>query len=467
MPLLLLLLLLLVTLHDAWPNPLGCDPAASSLITWSGMSLVALMGDLAGRWACRAMRRDPAARAGVLRLYGRWKRWHQWGLVGFFLIALYTFGWGAAIHQAELAWRIPGFKALALTPLFAGMILGWLRQYDVERLNFEIVHYPDLSPFVGRAAYLGLQVRHHLLFVLPPMLLLVLHEALLLALPFLREYTVLMAVVGIGLLGAALIFIPFFLRLFLGLRSLPEGPLRRRLTATADRLRFRVSDVLVWNTRNGVANAMVTGVLPWVRYVVVTDRLLEELNEDEIEAVFGHEVGHMKHHHMFFYMVFILTSLMLLGGLWSAGNWWLEHADVPEWLRTLVSAETWHTAAVLLILGIVALYILVVFGWLSRRCERQADIFGAKTTSPAAFVSALEKVADLNGIPREQPGFLSWWQHSTIADRIDFLERMQADPLLEPSFQRRLGWTKWGVALLLTALVATGLWCGWDLTKFM
>lgn len=461
MPLLLLLLLLLVTLHEAWFNPLGCDPAASGLTTWTGIALIALLGELASRVACRALQRDPGERADILRLYGRWKRWHQWGLVGFFLIALYVFGWGDTIHQAGLAWPIPGFKALALAPLLVGLILGWLRQYDVERLNFEMVHYPDMNPFIGRAAYLGLHVRHNFLFVLPPMLLLIVHESLLLAVPILKEsqHTLLMAVVGIGLLAAALIIIPFFLRLFLGLRPLPDGPLRQRLMATAERLRFRVSDVLVWNTRNGVANAMVTGVLPWLRYVVVTDRLLEELNEDEIEAVFGHEVGHMKHHHMFFYMVFILTSLMLLGGLWSAGNWWFENADVPEWLR--------HTVAVWLILGIVTGYILVVFGWLSRRCERQADIFGAKTTSPAAFVSALEKVADLNGIPRERPGFFSWWQHSTIADRIDFIERMQADPFLELNFQRRLGWTKWGVALCLTALVVTGLWCGWDLTKFM
>jgi Zn-dependent protease with chaperone function len=291
----------------------------------------------------------------------------------------------------------------------------------------------------------------------------------LLVVPQLREAgnTLMMALVGVGLLAVALIFIPFFLRWFLGLRPLTDGPLRERLLATASRQRFRVSDVLVWNTRNGVANAMVTGVLPWLRYVVVTDRLLNELNEEEIEAVFGHEVGHMKHHHMFFYMVFILMSLMLLGGLWSAGHWLLRGFEAPEWLSASVGAAAWHTVAVWLILGLVAAYILVVFGWLSRRCERQADIFGAKTASPAAFVSALEKVADLNGIPRERPGFLSWWQHSTIADRIDFIERMQADPHLEPRFQRRLGWTKWGVALALTALVVTGLWCGWDLTKFM
>ena len=99
----------------------------------------------------------------------------------------------------------------------------------------------------------------------------------------------------------------------------------------------------------------------------------------------------------------------------------------------------------------------MVFGFLSRRCERQADIFGSRAVSCQAFIAALEKVASLNGIHRERPGWLSSWQHSTIARRVDFLEKMHADPGLERHFQRRLGWVKWGVVFGLTAVVVTVL----------
>jgi STE24 endopeptidase len=270
------------------------------------------------------------------------------------------------------------------------------------------------------------------------------------------------------MLSAALIAIPLFLRLFLGLRPLPDGPLRQRLNATAQRLGFRFSNILVWNTRHGVANAMVTGVLPWLRYVVFTDRILDELNEEEIDAVFGHEVGHMKHHHMFLYMVVIMTSLILFGGLWSLAKWWFDHDGLPAWFSTLADTDLWPTVADWMRLGVVVAYIVLVFGWLSRRCERQADIFGCKTSSPAAFISALEKVADLNGISRECPGFFAWWQHSTIADRISFIERMTVDPSLEPRFQRRLGWMKWSLALGLIALVALLRWnWHWDMFKLL
>src|SRR5271170_2349553 len=97
---------------------------------------------------------------------------------------------------------------------------------------------------------------------------------------------------SLGVLLAVFACMPWVLRLVLGLRPLPAGPLRDRLTAAARRLRLRYSDILLWNTHGGVANAMVVGVLPMPRYVVLSDRLLAGLDDDEIEAVFGHEVGH-------------------------------------------------------------------------------------------------------------------------------------------------------------------------------
>jgi len=69
------------------------------------------------------------------------------------------------------------------------------------------------------------------------------------------------------------------------------------------------------------------------------------------------------------------------------------------------------------------------------------------------FVDALEKVARLNGISRDRPGWLMSWQHSTIARRVEFLKQMHADPMLEPRFQRRVGLVKWGLVLSLAALL--------------
>ena len=92
----------------------------------------------------------------------------------------------------------------------------------------------------------------------------------------------------------------------------------------------------------------------------------------------------------------------------------------------------------------------VAFGWVSRRFERQADVFGARTVTPPpegcvvpckvhheandaaseakalcatgahTFAAALRRIAALNGIPEEARS----WRHSSIASRMRFLEAL-------------------------------------------
>ena len=66
-------------------------------------------------------------------------------------------------------------------------------------------------------------------------------------------------------------------------------------------------------------------------------------------------------------------------------------------------------------------------GWLSRRLERQCDVFAAWTasgspddkaitpTGAVMFASALGRIADLNGVPASQRS----WRHGSIQSRID------------------------------------------------
>jgi STE24 endopeptidase len=150
-------------------------------------------------------------------------------------------------------------------------------------------------------------------------------------------------------------------------------------------------------------------------------------------------------------------------------------------LERLIDLNFREDLAILPLFALVGAYIFVVFGFLSRRCERQADIFGCRAvscdhfdcgghegavalvpggralcpTGIRTFIEALEKVARLNGISRERPGWLQSWQHSTIARRVEFLQRMLDDPSLEPRFQRVVAFVKW--ALLLALLSVLGV----------
>jgi Zn-dependent protease with chaperone function len=288
---------------------------------------------------------------------------------------------------------------------------------------------------------------------------------------------------ALGLAGLFVLFIgmPWIVRLIFGLKPLPPSALRDRLLATAHRVGFQFSDILLWNTRNGMANALVVGLVPWVRYVVFTDRLVEEFPEEEVEAVFGHEIGHIKHHHMTYYLGFLMMSMAVLGLV--VQNYLSVLAGLfPAYLAETVNNLTRSGddfAAIPLVFALVS-YVFIVFGFLSRRCERQADIYGCRVVScgdpacrghtedqalPAGapclcptgirtFIQALEKVAVLNGISRDRPGYLQSWQHSTIAKRVAFLQRMRDDPAIERAFQRRVAVIKWALFLVLGVALA-------------
>src|SRR5205823_13774401 len=104
------------------------------------------------------------------------------------------------------------------------------------------------------------------------------------------------------------------------------------------------------------------------------------------------------------------------------------------------AAETWRQWEPAPAVCLAGASVFVVFGFLSRRCERQADVYGCRAVScplpacdghapgaalaPAGrglcptgirtFIGALNKVADLNGISRRQPGWLQSWLHASI-----------------------------------------------------
>jgi hypothetical protein len=78
---------------------------------------------------------------------------------------------------------------------------------------------------------------------------------------------------------------------------------------------------------------------------------------------------------------------------------------------------------------------------------------GLCPTGIRTFIGALEKVARLNGISRDRPGWLHSWQHSTIAQRVDFLAQVLADSGVESRFQKTVRLVKWSMLLGLVALL--------------
>lgn len=500
MPFLVLLYLTstCLALQVNWGPPVpGASVWQCSVAMALATSLTVLAAGFLARWSRWRLLRRPEHRDILLHRYASLRLLHVFLLFAVFGLTV-AYGWGWTVQQlcsvgpADLPFGpdgrrlLPGAELLLIAPFLLALILSWACFYDVE----QFIHSSPVflacgeRPFWSRWGYVGHQLRLNLALVLVPLVLLIAAQGVL------RQFQEVendwrFQLAAFGVLGLVFVAMPWILRLVLGLRPLPDGPLRQRLLEAARRVHFRFSNILLWNTHNHVANAMVVGVLPWVRYVLLTDRLAEELTPEEVEAVFGHEIGHVKHHHMLYYLGFLMLSLAVVFGAWTVLWLVVAHAVGPDELALL--APDWGGESgwqILTLVPLLGAYIFVVFGFLSRRCERQADIYGCRlvscpyrlclghdlgesplrdgrhlcSTGIRTFISALEKVARINGINRTRPGFLQSWQHSTIARRVEFLQRLLTDPALEPRFQRAVARVKWvmffGLGATLIGLAA-------------
>ena len=511
----LLMVFLTVACLPSWQDPPGLvdSPLLSAGLTWLGVALVALEAFWSARRARQALERDPARRERTASRYERRRFGRQFLLLAVYGLSVYAFNWGWTVSH-WWSWDgagrapIPGVKILILLPFFTALVLSWFFSYDADRalyvaaarlldgdpltqsfLDGGSAAAPSLDAardFGGRWSYVAFQGRQKLALVFLPVLLLIVQQEIALQIPDSVQNEWAWTLSGVGVAGVLMVLLtlPWMVRLALGLQSLPPGPTRDRLLAAARRLRFRCSDLLLWNTRGSMANAMVIGVLPWPRYVIFTDRFLEEFNGDEVEAVFGHEVGHVKHQHMLFYLAFLLLSMAVLGygffavalpllpGLVRGG----AGPSLAAILYGLPVTDVWMLPAAA---GLLA-YIFVVFGFLSRRCERQADVYGCRAVScgrpecmghddgaeppPRAaalcptgvrtFIYALEKVASgqrHQPRPAGLPPVVAARQHRPARG---VPVRPAKGPSAEAPLQRRMALVKWGLFVVLGAMLA-------------
>lgn len=155
----------------------------------------------------------------------------------------------------------------------------------------------------------------------------------------------------------------------------------------------------------------------------------------------------------------------------------------------MLSRSSWLNPAVVegvLLVIALGLYFWFVFGYVSRRFERQADVYGSKVVScdmadcpphsdldnelapePSVaskpslcpvgiriFADALIDVAHFNGLDRSNRS----WRHGSIASRIAFLEALERHPEREVAFQSSVRRLRWGLGVILsTALVISAV----------
>lgn len=380
---------------------------------------------------------------------------------------------------------------LVLIPPLLVIVATWWFYYPIDRrlrqatLFRQIESGGPMYSIWSRGEYLLSQVRHQLLLMLVPLGALLVWSRIAMLLPF--SDNVMTVVEPVGAL-AVFVTAPFLMQMVWDTVPLPEGELRDRLTHLCELYKIKVRQILLWRTFGGMINGAVMGIIGRFRFILLTDALLDNMPTREVEAVMAHEIAHIKRHHMPFMLICAIASL---GGLaWLVDNSLiLAESYFPELFPTYllysgpyevllfgiaIDVETWwlviQAVQVLFMLGVWFL----MFGYVSRRFERQADTFAVQhftihplqeteagegdsrvITREAAevMISSLGHVASLNNHPVNKKS----WRHGSIRWRMDYLRSLVGKPVDAVSIDREVNRLKL-LHTILFAIIILDVW---------
>jgi STE24 endopeptidase len=514
---LLLLILVLWMARTAGPPASGFAPTEALITFFGGIALIVLFMGVWSRVLARRVSGQNLHRS-VWR-FTRAMYAARLFIPTWFAVGLFALGWGDLVDRnlgVFTRWPVELPAAIVGTlPALLGWMGLWWAQYPADRalreqsmlaqLNDDLpIHSPP-----GLRSYFWTNFRLQILFTLVPIgLILLLRDAACMGLwasgviqvnpldgsvhPQGAEIWV-----TLGALATVFLLVPEILRHVLHTQPLPPGALRNRLEALCRRSGLRYREILLWHTDYAMGNAAVMGMFWPVRYILLSDLLLETMTNEQIEAVFAHEIGHVVHRHMTWYVVFFA---IIMAGLFGPVEWVSKQLG-----RNLTQGNLNELVNLLAVVtGCGGFFFL--FGCLSRWFERQADVYAARTMqryenlgmataamlppeAPASvdharsrsyvgpygaqlFASALHRVAVINNIPleprqRERSGLLSRlgltldtlvertndWFHGSIPTRMNYLRDLSSDPRRTSEFDRTMGIL---YSVLLIALVFSG-----------
>jgi STE24 endopeptidase len=213
---------------------------------------------------------------------------------------------------------------------------------------------------------------------------------------------------------APVLLLPMFYRF----TPLARESLRNRLVALSDRAGVPVLGVYEWalGEKSRRANAALVGTGA-TRRILLSDTLLAEYSEDEIEVILAHELAHHVHHDI--RNAFVAESALLAVALYAGAA-----ALAVGWQRLGLAGVSDIAGLPVLVLagGALTMAATPIVNALSRRNERRADRFAITLTEqPAAFISAMKRLGTQN-LAEEHPSKLVLWlfhSHPPIEQRIE------------------------------------------------
>ena len=226
------------------------------------------------------------------------------------------------------------------------------------------------------------------------------------------------ATFAVAMVGLARVAPVLLLPLFYRFKPLDRPALVQRLLGLAGKARTDVVGVFEWvvsgHTRK--ANAALAG-LGKTRRILLSDTLLADYSEDEIEVILAHELAHHVHRDLW---RGIGVQALVLGGGFFVANLVLRALADPLELRGI--SDPAALPLLLLVGSVWSFAVMPLVNAQSRSQERAADRYALATThNVEAFVTAMKLLSQQN-LAEEHPSQLVRWlfySHPPIHERIE------------------------------------------------
>jgi len=245
------------------------------------------------------------------------------------------------------------------------------------------------------------------------------------------------AAVVIGF-GFVVVLLPVWFVFVWGGRKLPYPPLEESLWEMAREMGVSLNRISVLSTGYRVLNAGVVGPVGFTRQFFFTDLMTRLFGPEQIQAVFAHELAHIKRRHLERQLLFFVL--------------------LPVLAAAVITASDWIFVAFIGVMVVLA----PLFVFLNRRFEHEADLFGARFLGgPSSMIDALVQVEMM--VPER--GNQASWRHPSSKRRIELLAALEDDPEQISSWQRRTRNAQAVLFLVLGLCATLFAFRAWNLSR--
>ena len=216
----------------------------------------------------------------------------------------------------------------------------------------------------------------------------------------------------------AKIFPVFIIPIFYKLTPIEDSPLKAKLFSLGKSLGVNILNIynIALGKKTTKANAAVCGIGSTKR-ILLSDTLLDNYADDEVEATLAHELSHHKHHHFW--------KLSIMGFILTTVCFFIIHIVLKKMVLSGAISHIYDIKAIPAIAIIYTVYNLLtrpVSNLVSRNYEREADSDAfAVCANPLSFATLMDKLSKQN-LSDPSPSKLVkifFYDHPPASERIE------------------------------------------------